>query len=121
MGEIGSKFRASLLSALGLGDESRIRRSVPMGKRSHSSPSTFVAAWRRLHNIAQEAGATNLTWVWCPNVSYAGSTSLKALFPGRAYVDWTCVYGYHRGSNPDWHSFSNIFAATYSEILSLTD
>jgi hypothetical protein len=88
---------------------------------AHSSPSTFVAAWRRLHSIAQEAEATNITWVWCPNVSYAGSTSLKALFPGRSYVDWTCMDGYNRGSNPDWQSFSNIFAATYSEILSLTD
>lgn len=88
---------------------------------AHSSPSTFVAAWRRLHDIAQEAEATNITWVWCPNVSYTGSTSLKALFPGRAYVDWTCMDGYNRGSTPDWQSFSNIFAATYSEILSLTD
>jgi hypothetical protein len=88
---------------------------------AHSSPSTFVAAWRRLHDIAEEEKATNITWVWCPNVSFSGSTSLKSLFPGSKYVDWTCMDGYNRGEFPDWATFSEIFASTYSEILALTD
>jgi len=88
---------------------------------AHSSPTTFVAAWRRLHNIADEQEATNITWVWCPNVSYSGSTSLKALWPGPAYVDWTCMDGYNRRSYPDWQSFTGVFATTYNEILSLSD
>jgi mannan endo-1,4-beta-mannosidase len=88
---------------------------------ARTSPSTFVAAWRRLHDIADEQGASNITWTWCPNVSYLGSTSLKALFPGRTYVDWTCMDGYNRGFSPDWASFSEVFATTYSEILALTD
>lgn len=88
---------------------------------ARSSPSTFVAAWRRLHDIAQEEEATNITWVWCPNISFSESTSLKALFPGRAYVDWTCMDGYNRGEFPDWTGFSELFSATYNEILALTD
>jgi hypothetical protein len=88
---------------------------------ARNSPATFVAAWRRLHDIAQQKGATNITWAWCPNAGYSGSTSLRALFPGRAYVDWTCIDGYNRGDYPPWASFYNIFANTYNEILALTD
>lgn len=88
---------------------------------ARSSPSTFVAAWRRLHGIAEEAKATNITWVWCPNVSFSGTTSLKALFPGQEYVDWTCLDGYSHGETSELTSFGELFAATYNEILALTD
>jgi hypothetical protein len=93
----------------------------PWVSEARSSPATFIAAWRRMHNIAEQNGATNITWVWCPNVSYPGSTSLKSLFPGRAYVDWTCMDGYNWGSAPDSLTFSEVFTATYNEILALTD
>jgi hypothetical protein len=93
----------------------------PWVEEARKSPATFVAAWRRLHSIAAQEGATNITWVWCPNTSYSGSTSLNALFPGRAYVDWTCMDGYNRGDYPAWATFSELFATTYSEILALTD
>jgi beta-mannanase len=28
----------------------------------------YVAAWRHVHRIFTKVGATNATWVWCPNV-----------------------------------------------------
>ena len=28
----------------------------------------YVAAWRHVHDIFTSVGATNATWVWCPNV-----------------------------------------------------
>ena len=28
----------------------------------------YVAAWRHVHDIFTAVGATNVTWVWCPNV-----------------------------------------------------
>ena len=30
----------------------------------------FVNAWRHVHNIFVASGATNATWVWCPNVDF---------------------------------------------------
>ena len=87
---------------------------------ARKSPDTFKLAWRRLHDIAEEESATNITWVWCPNVSYPESTSLKSLFPGAAYVDWTCMDGYNRGPAEDWLTFSQLFGSTYSELLALT-
>jgi len=57
------------------------------GKEAASRPEYFVDSWRRFHSIAEEAGATNITWVWCPNVLFEGSTSLASLYPGDEYVD----------------------------------
>ena len=31
-------------------------------------PGEFVAAWRHVHDIFEQVGATNATWVWCPNI-----------------------------------------------------
>jgi len=92
----------------------------------------FVAAWRHVHDIFTQVGATNATWVWCPNVDFANKfTSLQELYPGNSYVDWTCLDGYNWGSNPaqaggtslaqadvdNWQTFDQIFQSTYSEIV----
>jgi Glycosyl hydrolase family 26 len=97
----------------------------PWGKEAASRPDHFVKSWQRFHSIAEEAGATNITWVWCPNVLFEGSTSLASLYPGDAYVDWTCMDGYNRGtklgtgSGDSWKSFSSVFKTTYTELLKL--
>ena len=39
---------------------------------------------------------------------------LSGLYPGDAYVDWTCLDGYN-GNNP-WTSFHNLFMPTYARI-----
>ena len=92
------------------------------GSESALNPANYVAVWQRIHNIAETAGAKNVTWVWCPNVSYTGSASLKSLYPGNKYVDWTCMDGYNHGTKTaewsPWTSFSNVFAQTYSELTS---
>ena len=97
----------------------------PWGEEAADRPDLFVKSWQRFHSIAEEAGATNITWVWCPNVLFEGSTSLASLYPGDAYVDWTCMDGYNRGtklgegSGDSWKSFSSLFKTTYSELLKM--
>ena len=45
---------------------------------------------------------TNVTWVWCPNVDPTGKlTPPGRLYPGDAYVDWTCLDGYNWGKRAD--------------------
>jgi Glycosyl hydrolase family 26 len=88
------------------------------GKEAAEHPALFAEAWQHFHNLAEEQGATNITWVWCPNVSFSGSTSLSALYPGSTYVDWTCMDGYNEGGSA-WRSFSSTFASTYNELLSI--
>jgi hypothetical protein len=82
----------------------------------------YVAAWRHVHDIFTEVGATNVSWVWCPNVDPDGTfENLAALYPGNEYVDWTGLDGYNWGTNPSsplgWGSFSEIFSSTYNQIV----
>ncbi len=83
----------------------------------------FVAAWRHVHDIFTAEGATNASWVWCPNVDFEHKfTPLSQLYPGSAYVDWTCLDGYNFGNlhGPGgWMSFNQIFSSTYKEVAAL--
>ncbi len=95
----------------------------PWGEEAAENPTRFKEAWQHFHNVVEAAGATNVTWVWCPNTSYEGSTSLSSLYPGNAYVDWTCMDSFNSGTNPiqpnGWESFSTLFSTTYGELQSL--
>jgi Glycosyl hydrolase family 26 len=81
----------------------------------------FVAAWRHVHDIFTSVGATNATWVWCPNVNiYGDLANLKPLYPGERYVDWTCLDGFNWGKrrgSPGWLNFNRIYHSTYKEIV----
>jgi hypothetical protein len=84
-------------------------------------PGEYVAAWRHVHDIFTQVGATNATWTWCPNVDPEHQMqNLRGLYPGDEYVDWTCLDGYNSGLNPQrrdkWRTFSQLFGSTYNEI-----
>jgi hypothetical protein len=85
-----------------------------------NQPGESVAAWRHVHDIFTAVGAGNVTWVWCPNVEYNGATPLASVYPGDAYVDWTGLDGYNRGTNPvapeGWKSFSQVYRSSYNAI-----
>jgi hypothetical protein len=80
----------------------------------------YVAMWQHVHRIFTSVGATNVTWVWCPNVdpgNYGASVSgysLASMYPGDAYVDWTALDGYNVGD--PWTSFTSLFSSTYKLI-----
>ncbi len=87
-----------------------------------NQPGEFVAAWRHVHDIFSSVGATNVTWVWCPNVDVEGTLhDLGSLYPGDKYVDWTGLDGYNWGlnpANPDrWRSFNELYESTYHRIV----
>jgi hypothetical protein len=75
------------------------------------------AMWRHVHDIFAAQGATNATWVWCPNVEFSGSADLASLYPGDGYVDWTCIDGYNSGS--PWTSFASLFGPTYDKLRAI--
>ena len=86
-----------------------------------NTPTEFVDSWRRIHGIFADEGATNVKWVWGPNVRYGADYPLADLYPGDSYVDWVGLDGYNWGSDPHlgtpvWQTFSSIFEATYDEI-----
>ncbi|WP_250448198.1 glycoside hydrolase family 26 protein, partial [Actinotalea sp. C106] len=82
----------------------------------------YVAAWKHVHRVFAEQGATNVTWVWSPNVVFPDSTPLANLYPGDAFVDVVGVDGYNWGTSQSWSSWytgSEIFAPTLDEVRAL--
>ena len=98
---------------------------------SATAPQQFVATWRYLRDRFARAGATNVTWVWCPNhesVPNAAWNAPENYYPGDASVDWTCADGYNWGTSQtvatagwtsQWQSFDEIFAPIYQRITTL--
>lgn len=74
---------------------------------------SYVAAWKHVHDVVVAQGATNVRWVWTPNVPYTGSTLLAGLYPGAAYVDVVGLDGYNWGTGVagrTWVSPSLLFS-----------
>ncbi len=81
----------------------------------------YIAAWKHVHQIFTQAGATNASWVWCPYVNPNSTlTDMSTLYPGDEYVDWTCLDGYNWGPSATpprkWRSFSYLFGPSYRQI-----
>jgi hypothetical protein len=87
-----------------------------------NQPNDFILAWRHVHDIFTQVGATNATWVWCPYVASKPSLGpLARYYPGDAYVDWTSLDGFNWGANAinpmPWTSFDKIFSASYRTVV----
>jgi len=81
----------------------------------------YVAMWRHVHDLFDQVGATNVRWVWCPNVIYTSGSDPEPFYPGSAYVDVVGLDGYNLGgeaSPPTWLSFSSIFDPTLDTLPS---
>ncbi|UKA67615.1 beta-mannanase [Arthrobacter sp. FW306-05-C] len=82
----------------------------------------YVAAWRHVHDVVAATGASNVQWVWSPNVPYWGSTDLAGLYPGAGYVDIVALDGYNWGTSQTWSSWVSpvdLFAPGISQLRSL--
>ena len=95
------------------------------GTANGNKPAEFVVAWRRIHDIFRDAGATNVTWVWSINtesVPAEPSNSYAAYYPGASYVDWTAISGFNWGRtrpNSTWRSFTSIYSAPLAYLKSI--
>lgn len=82
----------------------------------------YIAAYRRIHDLFEAAGATNVLWVFCPNVDSVPGDAWNAwanYYPGDDYVDWMGFDGYNWGtvqSGSTWRSFSAIAGAIYPSL-----
>lgn len=89
-----------------------------------NSPKEFVAAWRHIVELARDAGATNIRWVWSPNVDNDGlGVPFVELYPGDDYVDWVGLDGFNRGtswSTTRWQSMVEIFSLSIEHVRTLT-
>ena len=79
----------------------------------HTSPATFVAAWRHVVRIFRAAGAANVTWLWAVNSVEGASSSLRQWWPGAAWVSWTGIDGYFFQATD---TFGSVFGSTIADI-----
>jgi len=90
-----------------------------------NSPREFVAAWRHIVDLARAAGATNIRWVWSPNVDNDGlGTPFAEVFPGDDYVDWVALDGFNRGtswSTTRWQTMVDIFSVSIEHVRALSE
>jgi hypothetical protein len=87
-----------------------------------NAPGSYAAAWRHVHDVVTSQGATNVKWVWSPNVPYTGSVPLTGLYPGDAYVDVVALDGYNWGTSATWSSWTApeaLFAGGLSELRTI--
>ncbi|MBV2152073.1 glycoside hydrolase family 26 protein [Kitasatospora sp. SUK 42] len=81
----------------------------------------YVQAWRHVHDIFKQVGATRVTWVWSPNVDYENATSLSSLYPGDDYVDWIGLSGYYGTTGVEkYKPFDQIFQPTIDQVRAFT-
>lgn len=81
----------------------------------------YVSAWRHVHDIFTAEGASNVQWVWSPDVWRPGQPDVSQTYPGDRYVDWVAMDGYNYVPWGGWRSFTQIFGATYQQLIALTD
>jgi hypothetical protein len=83
---------------------------------SGNNASLYVSAYRHIHDLFVAAGAANVVWAWCPNVTDVDGENRHTMdyYPGDSYVDWTGVDGYNWGTkNGGWQSFHDVFRNIY--------
>jgi PA14 domain/Ca-dependent carbohydrate-binding module xylan-binding/Glycosyl hydrolase family 26 len=86
-----------------------------------NAPGDFVPAYRHIVDIFRAEGATNVKFVWTPNIQTACS-DYQTLYPGDAYVDWVGLDGYNWGTAHSWslwQSPAQVFAASYDELVAV--
>ncbi len=71
-----------------------------------------------MHDVFREVGATNVIWVWSPNILRpVPNVSIEALYPGDEYVDWAGFVGYAVHET----TAAAVFAPTVAAIRKFTN
>jgi hypothetical protein len=87
-----------------------------------AATTTFISAYRHIHDLFVAAGATNALWVFCPNVASVPGDSWNQwqnYYPGDTYVDWMGFDGYNWGTvqtTSSWQAFPTIAGQIYASL-----
>lgn len=79
----------------------------------------FTAAYKHIHDIFADEGATQVIWVWSPNVTHPmPKVKLEPYWPGDEYVDWVGVVGYYAATGPS--TYQSLYGPTMTQIRTFT-
>jgi hypothetical protein len=88
-------------------------------------PAKLVTAWRHVVNLFDSEGASNVLWVWSPNITdepRVDTNKFELYYPGTAYVDILALDGYNWGTTRPhtvWKSYEDIFGIPYERVTAL--
>ncbi|OGD56852.1 hypothetical protein A2V71_01100 [Candidatus Berkelbacteria bacterium RBG_13_40_8] len=89
-----------------------------------NTASNFQDFFRYVVNKFRDNGATNVDWIFAPNIHHWGETaSYGDLYPGDNFVDFVGLDGYNWGTTQawsSWQSFSNVFRNSYNDLTSVS-
>jgi hypothetical protein len=100
------------------------------GNAQGNTAADFGAFWRHVKDRCVAQGATNITWVWSPNIYFEGGSLAQKFgnaapgtdnrrgdYPGDSYVDWLGLDGY--AQNGDTSSFASIFGDALAQMAAI--
>lgn len=95
----------------------------PYGAGQEAGPE-FAAAWRYIVDRFRRGGASNLLWLWCPNIwtgaGDANTADPTPFYPGDEYVDFIGLDGYMMKTSPALAYPADLFAANYQAATKLS-
>ncbi len=92
----------------------------------HGDPELLKNTWIHMVSLFRNEGATNVQWVWTPNVTDEPNEAwnkFENYYPGDAYVDIVGLDGYNWGTSKAqtrWTYFEPLFADAYIRLADLT-
>jgi hypothetical protein len=78
----------------------------------------YVRAYQHIHDLFVKAGATNVLWIWSPNVMLS-KASLAPDYPGASFVDFVGLDGYNFGTGLPkfkWVTPEVLFGPTFADV-----
>jgi hypothetical protein len=76
----------------------------------------YIKMWHHVYRIFAAAHATNVLWVWSPNIQGPKGEKLvhfKQVYPGPNWVDWVGIDGYY---NTPTMTFAKLFGDTIDQL-----
>lgn len=92
------------------------------GQFDPKAPEIYRNMYKHVFQLFEKELATNVLWAFCPNadsVPEAQWNTIKAYYPGDAYVDILGIDGYNWGltqPQSEWRTFEEIFALPFAEM-----
>ncbi|MEI7615947.1 MAG: glycosyl hydrolase [Actinomycetota bacterium] len=115
---LGYPMRISLAPEMNLPE-------IPWAMGANGNNGTnFVAFWRHVVDVFRSNGASNVSWVWSPNIrSYGDAGAYSGFYPGDSYVTYLGLDGYNWGTSQSWstwQTFDQVFKSSYNEIVGVS-
>jgi endoglucanase len=99
-----------------------------MNGSTQSATAKYISAWRHVVNLFRQQGATNVRWVWNPNVGNALTHTASGAsnwnwyanyYPGDTYVDYVGAHGYNGPSvwGGSWQDFTTMTDGTGADHM----